>query len=68
MKRKAKNLWMIAVIMSVTVIAFGYESDETVVCPGRGERCAYVKVLGIKIWSKKDKGSPGIIIKQVSEN
>ncbi len=68
MKGKIINLWLVAVIMCIAAIAFGQDKTETEVCPGRGERCAYVKVLGIKIWSKKDKGAPGIIIKQASED
>ncbi len=37
-------------------------SAETIVCPGRGERCASKKILGITFWSKKEEGGPGIII------
>lgn len=38
-------------------------SAETIVCPGRGERCASKKVLGLfTVWKKKDEGGPGVII------
>lgn len=37
---------------------------ETIVCPGKGERCAQIDTgfLGIKFWKKKEEGGPGVII------
>jgi len=63
---------ILVMLLTCSLFSFGQENDKdrTIVCPGRGERCAYIVILGIKIWSKKDKGSPGIIIKRTlaSEN
>jgi hypothetical protein len=61
---KASRL-LIVLLVLIPVLALS--NDETEVCPGRGERCAYVKILGIKIWQKKTKGGPGIIIKPTAE-
>ncbi len=37
--------------------------QETIVCPGKGERCYQVEVWGVGLWwKKKEKGGPGIII------
>ncbi len=62
--RFSKYTILIILLCSFLFVQAG--DDETEFCPGRGERCAYIKVLGVKIWSKKDKDAPGIIIK--SEN
>ncbi|MCA6074157.1 hypothetical protein [Fulvivirga sedimenti] len=62
MKRHFRNTVLIMVLASFLNVQAADE-DETEFCPGRGERCAYVKVLGIKIWSKKEKDGPGILIK-----
>ena len=41
------------------------EATETIVCPGKGERCYQVEVWGVGLWwKKKEKGGPGIIIVQ----
>ena len=41
------------------------EASETIVCPGKGERCAQVEVWGVGLWwKKKEKGGPGIIFVQ----
>jgi hypothetical protein len=65
MSRKLVTRLIIIFLITGPYLAKG--NDDTDVCPGRGERCAYVKILGIKIWQKKAKGGPGIIIKPVSE-
>lgn len=41
------------------------EGQEVTTCPGRGERCAKVKVLFVSYWKVKDKGGPGVVIKEV---
>ena len=62
MKRYFKYAVLIIAMASFLTVQ-ATDEDETEFCPGKGERCAYVKVLGIKFWSKKDKGGPGILIK-----
>ena len=61
--KKYRN-WILLLVLC-PMLALG--NDETEVCPGRGERCAYVKILGVKIWQKKTRGGPGVIIKPIAE-
>ena len=65
MNRQIFKRVLVIFLLAGPFLALG--NEETEVCPGRGERCAYVKILGIKIWQKKTRGGPGIIIKPVSE-
>lgn len=64
-----KTLIRILFFLIICVIPFTGQAneEETIVCPGRGERCAYVKILGIKIWQKKTRGGPGVIVKTTVE-
>jgi hypothetical protein len=65
--------------MFLTVIVLGFlvcisteklnaMEQETIMCPGKGERCYQVEFLGVGLWwKKKEKGGPGIIIREVQE-
>ena len=64
-----KKLIIICCLCSgLLTVNAGTDEEERIICPGKGERCAYTEILGIKFWSKKDKGAPGVIIIQKSES
>ena len=64
MKRIVRISLLSLIVLSAPGLNAQDKEQETIVCPGSGERCAYVKILGVKIWSKKDKDGPGILIKE----
>ena len=64
-----KFILPIAIVMGFLVCVstekLNAEVSETIVCPGKGERCAQVELWGVGLWwKKKEKDGPGIIIVQ----
>ena len=63
-----KLLSSIAVIcLSILFTMLSLADDNTEICPGKGERCARVRVIGVGLWwMSKTPGGPAVIIREES--